>query len=690
MTNSEKWQYVLEIEDLSITYETRKGEVPAVRHLSLQVRPGGAYGLVGESGCGKSTAAMALMNYLDPNARIDSGRILFQGQNILEMSSKELRHLRGNRIAMVYQDPMLTLNPSLRVREQLVEVLTEHREISKNDAYNHCVEMLHKVKMPDPEQVMTRYPHQLSGGQQQRVVIAMALLCDPALLVMDEPTTALDVTVEATVLDMIATLRQEFDSAILYISHNLGVIARVCDWVGVMYAGEMVEEASVEEIFKDPYHPYTRGLMGCVPSVGTDKTSFRLSPIPGRVPSPHNRPNGCLFCPRCGYSLDRCQIEHPDLIETGAGRSVRCGGYERVRETGPLDHEEGAVWGCGCDDPNAEPILEVEDLKMYYEDKPSLIARLQGKKTTSVKAVDDVTLGMAPKSILGVVGESGCGKTSLAKTIAGLAVPSAGKIGFLGTDVTKIVEKRPHDIIKELQMIFQNPDSTLNPTKTVYDILSRPLRRSKLVKRSEIRNEVIRLLESVKLSEDYLRRKSPHMSGGEKQRVSIARAFATRPELVVCDEPVSALDVSVQASVLNTLLGIQDEFGTALLFISHDLSVVRYLCDCIAVMYLGKVCEIGPAEALFSPPYHPYTEALLSAVPVPDPTINQARIRLEGNVPSAINPPSGCRFNTRCPRKIGEICETVEPPLRLGEGGHEIYCHIPLEELSLIPPVIYA
>ena len=514
MTNSENWQFVLDIEDLSITYETRKGDVPAVRHLSLQVRPGGAYGLVGESGCGKSTVAMAVMSYLDRNARIDSGRILFQGKNLLDMSTRELRHIRGNQIAMVYQDPMLTLNPSLQITEQLVEVLTEHRDISKHDAYNHCIEMLHKVKMPDPEQVMTRYPHQLSGGQQQRVVIAMALLCDPALLVMDEPTTALDVTVEATVLDLIATLRQEFDSAILYISHNLGVIARVCDWVGVMYAGEMVEEASVEEIFKDPYHPYTRGLMGCVPSVGADKTSSRLTPIAGRVPSPHNRPSGCLFCPRCGYALDRCQIVHPDLIETGAGRSVRCGGYERVREAGPLEREVEAAWGCGCDDPDAEPILDVQDLKMYYEDKPSLISRLQGKKETCVKAVDDVTLDMAPKSILGVVGESGCGKTSLAKTIAGLAVPSEGKISFLGADVTKIVEKRPHDIIKELQMIFQNPDSTLNPTKTVYDILSRPLRRSKLVKRREIRGEVIRLLESVKLSEDYLRRKSPHMSGG--------------------------------------------------------------------------------------------------------------------------------------------------------------------------------
>jgi peptide/nickel transport system ATP-binding protein len=681
---------VLIVEDLAVTYETRRGDVKAVQGITFDIRRGEAMGLVGESGCGKSTAALAIMRYLSDNARVPEGRILFQGENLLEKSERELQPLRGNKIAMVYQDPMTTLNPSLRIGDQLIEVLMVHNEISRREARKRCIEMLDMVQMPDPAQVMERYPHQISGGQQQRVVIAMALLNDPALLIMDEPTTALDVTVEANVLDQIRDLRQEFDTAILYISHNLGVVARVCDRVGVMYAGELMEQASVHDIFLEPMHPYTKSLLGCIPTVGTNKAMAPLCPIPGRVPAPDARPKGCVFEPRCMYAKTICVEEHPPLVGVGPRRRVRCFQREIVwqpPETAlTMDYVAAAE---EARDQKREPILDVDHLKTYYIDKPSWLGRLvSNKKETRVKAVDDVSLELQPQHILGVVGESGCGKTSLAKTVAGLVSPTDGTIEFMEVDVTEVVEKRPKGILQELQMVFQNPDSTLNPTQTVRQIIGRPLKVSNLVSRSEIDDEVRRWLEAVNLGENYLNRKPRQMSGGEKQRVAIARAFASRPEMVVCDEPVSSLDVSVQCAVLNTLLSIQGSHGTSLLFISHDLSMVRYLCDYIIVMYLGKVCEVGPAEQLFAPPYHPYTEALLSAVPVPDPSVEQARIRLEGSVPSALNPPSGCRFHTRCQRKVGEICETAVPPELTTGGGHKIYCHIPLEELEQMEPVI--
>jgi peptide/nickel transport system ATP-binding protein len=681
---------VLKVENLSVTYETRKGDMRAVRDVSFEIALGEALGLVGESGCGKSTVAMTVMGYLAPNARVDGGRILFQGENLLKKTEKQLQTIRGNRLAMVYQDPTTTLNPSIRIGDQLNEVLQQHQHLSKAAARKHCLSMLEKVQMPDPSQVMDRYPHQISGGQQQRVVIAMALLCNPAVLIMDEPTTALDVTVEATVLDMIAALRHEFDSAILYISHNLGVVARVCDRVGVMYAGELMEDASVDEVFLEPFHPYTKRLMECVPNIGESKLTSPLRPIPGRVPQLLSLPAGCVFQPRCAYARDRCENVHPPLVGVAGGRSVRCGSWMSLTPSGNLEEDDALLFKMGSDNGQKEDILKISGVKTFYVDEPSWLGRrLLGRKERSVKAVDDVSLDVQDQIILGIVGESGCGKTSLAKTIAGLIEPTGGEIEFLGVDVSKIVEKRPKDVTRELQMVFQSPDSTLNPTQSVRQIITRPLKLAGTVPRGEIEQEARRLLEAVKLDASYLDRRPRQMSGGEKQRVAIARAFASRPELVVCDEPVSSLDVSVQCSVLNTLLGIQETYGTSLLFISHDLSMVRYLCDYLMVMYLGKTAEVGPTEALFSPPYHPYTEALLSAVPVPDPTVQQARIRLEGPVPSALDPPSGCRFHTRCPRKLGEVCETTEPPAVMAGESHLIYCHIPLQELESVEPVLF-
>jgi len=681
---------VLKVEGLEVLYETRQDDLKAVRDVSFEIRRGESLGLVGESGCGKTTAALAIMSYLSSNGRVTGGQILFQSENLVGKTDKELQPIRGSRIAMVYQDPMTTLNPSLRIERQLTEVLVVHEGLTKREAHGRCVEMLEKVQMPDPEHIMERYPHQLSGGQQQRVVIAMALLCNPDLLIMDEPTTGLDVTVEATVLDLIRALRHEFDSALLYISHNLGVIARVCDRVGVMYIGELLEEASVEDIFLRPLHPYTRSLLGCVPSIGTSKTTHPLHPIPGRVPRLNRLPAGCVFEPRCAFSQEQCREVHPPLVTVEGDRSVRCPGWQVLRGEATTLVSDDLTAGLTVSDrrEDTRSVLSTSHLNTFYTGKPSWIGRLMRKKEQCVKAVDDVSLDMKRQAILGVVGESGCGKTTLAKTIVGLIAPTGGEIEFLGVDVSKIVEKRPKEVLKELQMVFQNPDSTLNPTQSVRQILARPLRISRTVPRSQVHEEVCRLLEAVSLDASYLDRRPGQMSGGEKQRIAIARAFASRPELVVCDEPVSSLDVSVQGACLNTLLGIQQTYGTSLIFISHDLSMVRYLCDYIVVMYLGKVCEVGRTDDLLSPPYHPYTEALLSAVPVPDPTVQQARIRLEGAVPSALNPPAGCRFHTRCPRKFGEMCETTEPPALWAGGGHIIYCHIPLEGLQEIEPAV--
>ncbi len=680
---------ILKVENLAISYEIRKGEVPAVRNVSFEVNRGETFGLVGESGCGKSTVAFGLVNFLGRNGKILDGSILFQGRELRGRTEEELRSLRGDQIAMVYQDPMSALNPSLRIGDQLSEVLIVHRSLSKDDAYEKCIEMLNQVNMPDPETMMMRYPHQLSGGQQQRVVVAMALLNNPALLIMDEPTTALDVTVEAAVLDLIDGLRREFDTAIMYITHNLGVIARVSDKVGVMYAGEIVERAPVEDIFLKPMHPYTQGLMRCVPKLGLSKQSSYLYPIRGRVPSPRNLPPGCLFEPRCDLAREECRHKRPELRQVDDGHFARCYFAEETIGT-EWEPPEELISVLAATAPCAEePILQVERLQKYYLQEQRTLMSLAGLgQKQYVKAVDDISLEIPKGRTLGVVGESGCGKSTLAKTIVGLEPLTDGEIEFLSFDISVPVSDRDMNLIKELQMIFQNPDSTLNPSFSVGRQIARPLVRFKTVPRHQVREETIRLLNAVKLDESYYDRLPRQLSGGEKQRVGIARAFAARPDLVVCDEPVSSLDVSVQAAVLNLLLEIQREFGTTMLFIAHDLSVVRFFSDYVAVMYLGKLCEVGSAEAIYAPPYHPYTEALLSAVPIPDPRAEQKRIRLSGTVPSALKPPSGCRFHTRCPRKIGKICETEEPPQRDDGDGHYIYCYIPLEELGKVEPVV--
>lgn len=690
---------VLKVENLAIAYKVRGGEVEAVQNVTFEIHRGESMGIVGESGCGKSTVAWSIVNFLGRNGYVKRGSIKFLGQELVGKTGEELRQLRGDQIAMVYQDPMQALNPSMRLGEQLKEVLTVHRQISDRAAEKLCLEMLERVYMPDPASVMKRFPHQISGGQQQRVVIAMALLNNPALLIMDEPTTALDVTVEAAVLDLIAELRRDFDTAIMFITHNLGVVARVCNGVGVMYAGEMVERATVHDLFARPQHPYTQGLLRCVPKLGQDKSSAVLYPIPGRVPPPNNRPLGCVFSPRCSYVHDRCRQERPQLRQLASGAWVRCHFAEEIDPAQWTPPEEMVLptmtpTPAGAETHTGEPLLVVQDLKKYYPVQGDSLLDLVGLgKKRYVKAVENASFVVPKGSTLGIVGESGCGKSTLVKTIIGLEDSTSGKAEFMGFDITGDLAQRNVELIRELQMVFQNPDSTMNPAYTIGQQIARPMIRFGTVPRKQVHDEVIKLLQAVRLNENYYDRLPRQLSGGEKQRVGIARALASRPDLVLCDEPVSALDVSVQAAILNLLLEVQKEYNTTMLFIAHDLSVVRFFSDNVAVMYLGQVMEIGPAEAIYAPPYHPYTEALLSAVPIPDPTAKQTRIRLKGSVPSALNPPSGCRFHTRCPRRHllpdgGKLCETTIPPWREADDGHKIFCHIPIETLLAFEPVI--
>lgn len=687
---------LLDVKNLYISYKTRTGLVPAVQDLSFYLNRGETLGMVGESGCGKSTVAFGIVNFLGSNGRIPSGSICFEDQELVGRPEKELNKIRGDRISMVYQDPMAALNPVVCIGDQLIEVLTAHRDITQKEAHERCVEMLKRVYMPDAGDVMKRFTFQLSGGQQQRVVIAMAMLNNPSLLIMDEPTTALDVTVEAAVLDLVADLKSEFDTGILFISHNLGVVARVCDRVCVMYAGQGVEQATIQDLFRNPTHPYTQGLLSCVPKLGKDKASSILYPIRGRVPAPVDRPdNACVFEPRCDYSGEKCLQKRPGYVEIEPGHIARC--VYAGKLAGRSDASLGPADKANIEVPNTvqdEKILSLDGLKVYYEQESKSVASFFGMgKKNYVKAVDDISFEVKKGKTLGIVGESGCGKSTMVKGIIGLEEITGGKAEFLNLDISEPITQRDKSTIREIQMVFQNPDSTMNPAYTVGQQIARPIKLFKTVPRNKVREEVIRLLRAVRLGATYFDRYPRQLSGGEKQRVGIARALASRPDLVICDEPVSALDVSVQAAVLNLLLEIQRDLSTTLLFIAHDLSVVRFFSDDVAIMYLGQLMEIGPVDEIYSPPYHPYTEALLSAVPFPDPNVEQSHIRLSGNVPSALNPPRGCRFHTRCPRREilqdkGRICAEKTPPCRQTEQGHKIFCHIPLEQLQQFEDVL--
>jgi len=682
---------VLVCKDLCISYYTRAGEIPAVVDFSLTVLPGETIGIVGESGCGKSTVAMAIMQYMGANGGIKSGSITFKDRDLTQMSEDELRRIRGSEIAMIYQEPFASLNPSLKISTQLMEVPLAHENISKEEARHRAVQMLADVKLPDPERLMDAYPHQLSGGQQQRVVIAMGLLSNPSLLLLDEPTTALDVTVEAGIVKLVAEISKKFGTSQIYISHNLGLILETCDRVFVMYSGEVVEEGTIDSLFTWPRHPYTHGLFACIPLPTADKHAAPLKPIRGQLPLPFERPQGCYYHPRCDhFKPGLCDQEHIAMAHVEGSRAdhrVRCLRYKEIDQRLEVpDDEVKEVLELG------KQVLEVDHMKKYYEVRDSsLRALFSGKRTRYVKANEELNFTAREGETVAIVGESGCGKSTFAKVLMGLETGTDGAVRHLGNDLSEIaVRDRSPEQIGSLQMVFQNPFDTLNPSHSIGGQVSRVIKKFGVeTDKQKIFDRVMKLLDTVKLPRDFYFRKPRQLSGGQKQRVGIARAFAGNPSMVIADEPVSALDVSVAAAVTELLMDIQRKHRTTLLFISHDLSVVRYLSDRIVVMYLGHILERGTTEQIFAPPYQPYTEALLSAVPIADPEVTKREIVLEGNLPSAMNPPKGCPFCTRCHRRIGDICDNEPPPDQVVADRHVIKCHIPLEELKKVEPVIH-
>ena len=680
---------ILEINNLSISFFTRLREIPAVMDFSCVVQPGEAMGLVGESGCGKSTVALGVMQDLGVNGQIVGGSIKFKGRDLSSLSGAELRQIRGSEIAMIYQEPMASLNPAMKIGKQLIEVPMIHEGLSEADAWKVARQVVEDVRLPDPDRILQAYPHQLSGGQQQRIVIAMALMSKPSLLILDEPTTALDVTVEAGIVDLVKGLGKKYGTSMLFISHNLGLVMDVCDRICVMYSGEAVETGTVVDVFDNMRHPYTQALFRSIPLPGADKNSRPLVAIPGNFPLPHERPQGCNFGPRCDYFkagiCDGADIPMA-LYNKKADHQTRC-----LRFT-EIDWLADAVRADDVAETTpGEIILDIDDLKKYYE--VSANALFSSKEKKVVKANETISLTAREAETLAIVGESGCGKSTLAKVLMGLETATGGRVKLLGQNVEDVmIEDRDTKTVSSIQMVFQNPFDTLNPSMAVGRQIIRALEVFGIGDNDEARRQkMLELLDLVKLPREFAERMPRQLSGGQKQRVGIARAFAGDARIVVADEPVSALDVSVQAAVTELLMEIQRRSRTTLLFISHDLSIVRYLSDRVVVMYLGHIVETGTTDQVFAPPYHPYTEALLSAVPIADTRIQRKRIVLDGDIPSAVNPPSGCPFQTRCGYKQDagtDLCETEVPPVRTLENGHQIKCHLAEDILAKMDPVI--
>jgi peptide/nickel transport system ATP-binding protein len=613
---------MLLIDDLTVRYRTPGGEIEALSSISLKASKGSTLALVGESGSGKSTVALAAMGLLPQEATIPSGRILFDGQDIMMMNAEERRRLRGSRIGLIFQDPFSVLNPSLRIGDQVGEGLVHHRGFSTKRALARAIELLDEVGIVKPEAVAKAYPHELSGGMRQRALIAGALASEPDLLILDEPTTALDVTIEAQILDLLEQLRRQRGLTMVFISHNLGVVRRIADEVAVLYAGQIVEQGRTEDVLQRPIHPYAKGLLAAIPRLGEKRG--RLAAIPGRLPDLRNPPSGCRFAKRCPFAMP--DSDKPQILRELGDRQVRCTNAETLRDTPWPRLSEGEQSAAIAPSPQASPVVAVENLTKTFALRSGLA--FKGWRpvaiSTQMRAVDDISIEVAAGEVLGLVGESGSGKTTLGRSILRLVEPDSGSIRIAGEMVSGKPQRALEAMRRTAQIVFQNPDSSLNPRKTIGELLARPIERFGLAPAGEISARVRQLLDLVRLPAHYVDRYAHQMSGGEKQRVGIARALATEPRFIVCDEPVSALDVSVQAAIVNLLADLRDRLGVAYLFISHDISVVAHLADRVAVMHHGKIVEVGPADEVMSAPKHAYTIKLLSVVPRVDGPAYQA------------------------------------------------------------------
>ena len=668
---------LIEVQDLSLGFSNRAGEtLPILRNIDLTLQPGETIGIVGESGCGKSTLALAMMGFLKPPLRVLNGASLFRSQDMFGLNDSELENIRGGDLALIPQNAGQSLTPTMRIGKQIIEALKLHTRLPQAQWHARAIEVLTQVRLPDPEVMMARYPHELSGGQQQRVAVAMALAGEPHVLLLDEPTTGLDVTTQAHVLELLHTLASETGTAMVYVSHDLGAIAQVCDRVVVMYAGEIVLSGTAHQVLKRPVHPYALGLLSSIPRL---KDAVVPPSMPGHPPGPGGAGDGCAFVDRCSMAEQRCRDERPALEAAAESEFVRCHFHEKIGQLPqfvPSTSPESETLD------QADCMLNLEGVAISYA-RPGILDQILGKRSRAPATIDRVDLRISEGETIGLVGESGSGKSTILRAIAGLITPLHGTIEFSGTEnLNQIVDKRPKDTLRRIQLIFQNPDSSLNPRHTVAEILAQPLKLYFGFQGQELRDRTQELLHRVRLRTDYLERLPSQLSGGEKQRVAVARAFAAEPDLVLCDEVTSALDVSVQAAVLELLTELQSERSVTYIFVSHDLSVVRAVADRVAVLYQGRLCETGPSKMVFSLPSHPYTEALLGAVLEPDPDVKP---KLVAEDIAELSPPvTGCPFQRRCSRRIGEVCDKEIPPWQTTGQGHEIACHIPLGELRAL------
>jgi peptide/nickel transport system ATP-binding protein len=666
---------ILSIENLHVHFATSRGLVRAVEGVSYQVRRGEVLAVVGESGCGKSVSALAIMRLLArPAGRVAAGRVMFDGRDLLTLSDEDMRRVRGREIGMIFQEPMTSLNPVLPIGQQIAEPLLIHLGMSEEQAKVRAIELLRMVGITDPERRLNQYPHHFSGGMRQRVMIAIGLACNPKLLIADEPTTALDVTIQAQILELMRDLSQRLDVALMIITHNLGVVARYADRVNVMYAARVAEQGTSDDIFLRPRHPYAMGLMRSVPRLDRPR-GVRLETIEGLPPNLLDPPTGCRFAPRCQFRVDVCAQE-PELLETEAGHRAAC--HRAVEfasgQLVPPSVEPLAGMRDALAQGEVAPILAVDHLKKYFP-----IARSTGlfaRATAEVRAVNDIGFTIRPGETLGLVGESGCGKTTVGRLILRLETPTEGMIRFEGTDIAGHDADALRAMRRRIQAIFQDPYSSLNPRMTVGQIIAEPLHVYRMVPNARAaRDRVAELLSQVGLFA-YMAERYPHeMSGGQRQRVGIARALAMEPSFIVCDEPVSALDVSIQGQIINLLEDLQQRLGLTYLFIAHDLAVVRHISNRVAVMYLGRIMELADRDTIYATPLHPYTRALLDAAPVPDPAVERQRAprALKGEIPSPLSPPSGCVFHTRCPL-ASEECRQEVPQPREAQPGHWVSC----------------